>query len=113
MTNDRIYCPDCGLGKNRRGDTIGTDLELSERNYSGCGVDIMHCPECGHVFEVSFKVDQVKRVPDWEDKELVARLLQEKEERTARSLLRRIVQGTPEEQAAAIKKATEIFEKEK
>lgn len=113
MTNDRIYCPDCGLGKNRRGDVIGTDLELTEHNYSGCGVDIMHCPECAHVFEVSFKVDQIKRIPDWEDKEEIARLLKEKEERTAKALLRRIVNGTQEEREAAHKKAVEIFEKEK
>lgn len=113
MTNDRIYCPDCGLGKNRRGDVIGTDLELIEHNYSGCAVDMMHCPECGHAFAVTYKVDKITREQSWEDKEEVARLLKEKEERTARALLRRIVNGTQEEREAAQKKAVEIFEKEK
>ena len=113
MTNDRIFCPDCGTGKNRRGDIVGIDLEVTERNYSGCAEDIMHCPGCGHVFAVSYKVAAIVRAQDWEDAELIAKLAKEKEERTAKAILRRIVTGTPEEAEAARKRAVAMFEERK
>ena len=37
-------------------------LVLSESNYSGCGVDIAYCPNCGHEFQVSYKVDEITDV---------------------------------------------------
>lgn len=46
-------------------DCKGT-LHLIESNYSGCGVDMVECRKCKHVFQVSYKVDQVIRVSSWE-----------------------------------------------
>jgi len=66
-----IYCPDCKqdyiitkLGVR----IVGSVLEEVERNYSGCGVDIYQCPKCKHIFQISYRVDEVKRLEEWEIK---------------------------------------------
>jgi len=48
-------CPDC-KGK----------LNLDDHNYSGTGVDMGTCLKCGHAFEVSYKIDKIKRATWWE-----------------------------------------------
>ncbi len=48
-------CKYCFNGKNRH---MGT-FELVERNYHGCGVDIVVCNDCKRTFQVSYKVDKV------------------------------------------------------
>jgi hypothetical protein len=58
-----IECPDCSpMGKRPRKPL----LDCVERNYSGCGADIGRCPECGHGFEISFKVDAITREDNWD-----------------------------------------------
>jgi len=52
---ERVQCPDCHK-----------DLEVSETDYSGCGVDMGNCPRCGKGYEISFRVDTVKREPSWD-----------------------------------------------
>ena len=55
----RRECPNCPKILNRRGKLRGIELELINDNYSGCGVDICRCPECGKDFQVSYKIDAV------------------------------------------------------
>jgi hypothetical protein len=50
-------CPHCP--HDRRG---GVELTVDADNYSGCGVDICHCPECGRVYQVSYKIDNISEV---------------------------------------------------
>jgi len=58
-----IPCPECKpYGKRNRRHM----LECSERNYSGCGIDIGTCPECGKTWEVSYVVGELVRAPDWD-----------------------------------------------
>ena len=52
-----IKCPEC---KGR------TYLEVAVRNYSGCSVDMGTCPECGKSWQISFKIDKMIRIPDWD-----------------------------------------------
>ena len=55
----RPACPDC---KKRH------TLEVVESNYSGCGVDMVGCNNCKHVFCVSYKIDTLTRDTAWETK---------------------------------------------
>lgn len=57
---DTIDCPNCPpFGKqNRR-----HQLVCVESNYSGCGVDIGACPECGRAYEISYQVAEVVHIP--------------------------------------------------
>jgi hypothetical protein len=55
-------CPDCPKTTTKRGTVRGVQLELVSDNYSGCGVDICRCPECGRDFQVSYKVDRITRI---------------------------------------------------
>lgn len=58
-----IPCPECppyGKKGHRH------QLECVARNYSGCGVDIGQCPECGKAWEVSYKVEALTRVTEWD-----------------------------------------------
>jgi hypothetical protein len=55
-------CPLCPKVKTRRGDMMGIELELIHDNYSGCGVDLCRCPECGKDFRVSFKIDEITEI---------------------------------------------------
>jgi hypothetical protein len=55
-------CPDCPRSRNKRGEFIGVELEVVEDNYSGCGVDICRCPECGCLYQVSYKVDCITKL---------------------------------------------------
>ena len=52
-------CPQCPKVETRRGDLRGVTLELIYDNYSGCGVDICRCPQCGKDFQVSYKIDEI------------------------------------------------------
>ena len=56
----RIECTKCPGFINRRGVLVKPSLHLIEDNYSGCGIDIMECPECHTVFTVSYKVDKIE-----------------------------------------------------
>ncbi len=62
------YCPDCPPTLNRKGRRIDRQLDLIESNYSGCGVDMASCPTCGKVWQISYKVAKMVRVPEWEAK---------------------------------------------
>ena len=53
------FCPSCTL-------SIGTKLELVERNYSGCGVDIAYCNVCRHHYAIYYKVDKIEPCPKWD-----------------------------------------------
>lgn len=58
-----ISCPECPpYGKKGR----RHQLDCVERNYSGCGVDIGQCPECGKAWTVSYKVEALTRVTEWD-----------------------------------------------
>lgn len=66
-----LYCPDCkpvytkGEGAKFRRRCNG-QLQLSEGNYSGTGVDMVYCPDCGHGFSISYKVAAIDRAEDWD-----------------------------------------------
>jgi hypothetical protein len=55
-------CPQCRPVVNKKGRRIDPPLQLFRSNYSGCGVDIAHCPTCERFFQISYKVDEVKDV---------------------------------------------------
>lgn len=59
-------CPECPPIKDKKGRIIGPWLRLTERNYSGTGVDMVYCEKCGKGFQVSYKVDQIIRAKDWD-----------------------------------------------
>ena len=40
------------------------ELECTEQNYSGCGVDIGQCPECKKFFQIAYHVAGVTEL-DW------------------------------------------------
>ena len=67
-----------------------------ERNYSGCGVDYMHCPDCGHVFCVSYRVDEMVRATDWENKEEIENLAEERLERSSQRMLKWVLKNVPD-----------------
>jgi len=70
LGNDRVLCPDCQpIERVVRGvcKVVGPWLQLRERSYSGTGVDHAACPECGHAFFVSYKVDDVTRNEDFDE----------------------------------------------
>jgi hypothetical protein len=73
-----VYCPECKpvvkRNKNGKSRRLNSYLTLEESNYSGCGVDIYSCPDCRKVFQISYKVDEVIRIPEWEDRQEVTRL---------------------------------------
>lgn len=59
-----IDCPECppwGKRKDRH-----HQLMVQSRNYSGSGTDMGVCPECGKSWAISYKVDVMGRVPDWD-----------------------------------------------
>jgi len=59
-----IYCPHCLPGP-YVSNIMGVELELIERNYSGCGVDIAYCPRCKKGYQISYKVDEIEEVEGW------------------------------------------------
>src|SRR5258708_7705195 len=61
-----VLCPNCSPQKNRRGLIIGVYLQCSENNYSGCGVDMANCPNCGKGFQISYKIDKITPEPSWD-----------------------------------------------
>lgn len=63
-----IYCPKCPT-RIVRGQTVGVQLVLDEHNYSGCGVDMAECPQCGKCFQISYKVDEIIEAPWWDGSE--------------------------------------------
>jgi len=58
-----IECPECQPAEKRQ---RRPKLECSAQNYSGCGEDMGTCPECGKTWAVSFRVDKLKRAPEWD-----------------------------------------------
>jgi len=50
---EAVYCPDCP----------NEQLSVLVRNYSGCSVDFGRCPKCGKAWQISFKVDEIRREP--------------------------------------------------
>lgn len=61
-SSERVFCPNCPPVYNRRGNRIGEVLKCTERNYSGCFVDIAYCEKCENEYEISYKVDKVKKI---------------------------------------------------
>lgn len=58
-----VECPFCPpMGKRQRKPL----LECNDQNYSGCGVDMGNCPECGRGFQISYRVAEVTHIPDWD-----------------------------------------------
>jgi uncharacterized Zn finger protein len=60
------FCPECPPTKNKKGKVVGPRLILVEANYSGTGVDMVNCEQCGQGFRVSYKVDKIIRAKDWD-----------------------------------------------
>lgn len=58
LTTGPHYCLACPT-VNHKGRCIGQKLQLIERNYSGCDVDMVQCPQCKDIFEISYKVDKI------------------------------------------------------
>jgi len=56
------HCPKCPPVINKNGRRIDQPLELVRDNYSGCGVDIAHCPTCEANFQISYKVDEIQEI---------------------------------------------------
>lgn len=56
-----IFCPKCPpvFHRNIPEKRVGTQMECTERSYSGTGTDIFVCPKCGKDFFVSYKVDTI------------------------------------------------------
>lgn len=61
MSYERIECPNCPKRETKVGPR-GVDMFEVETNYSGCGVDIYECLECGKTYQVSYKVDQITEI---------------------------------------------------
>lgn len=58
-----IECPECprsGQGNKK------PNLTLTSRNYSGSGIDIGNCPECGKAFCISYKIANIDRISSWD-----------------------------------------------
>jgi len=66
FANTNIECPFCKKQMWFLGKMHKPQLECIERNYSGCSVDIANCPECGRGYQVSYKIDEVVRLKDWD-----------------------------------------------
>jgi len=65
FANQLIPCPHCQETAEFKG-CRGPVLECSERNYSGCAVDMAHCPECGRGYQISYSVAEVSPQPSWD-----------------------------------------------
>jgi hypothetical protein len=53
---ETVSCPECPK----------EELTVVEKNYSGCSIDFGRCSKCGKAWQISFKVDEIKRIPDWD-----------------------------------------------
>jgi hypothetical protein len=60
--DEYVYCPSCPKDSKGR----GQDLKLTEANYSGCAVDMANCCECGKGYQISYKIDKIKRADGWD-----------------------------------------------
>jgi hypothetical protein len=58
------FCPNCQpiFSKKNQMLRVGKQLQLVERNYSGCGVDHYECPSCMKLYSVSYKIDRVDEI---------------------------------------------------
>lgn len=67
MSESDVICPACADVDDLVGNTRRTPrLRIVEYNYS-TKLDIAECPNCGGVFQISYKVDQVTRLgKEWE-----------------------------------------------
>lgn len=66
FANQTIPCPHCKELPEFTNSRFVPLLECSERNYSGCSVDIANCTECGKGYQVSYSVAEVSPVPSWD-----------------------------------------------
>lgn len=57
-----VFCPHCPVVE-RKGRSFGSPLEVYYENYSGCGVDLATCKECGRNYEISYEV-KVRSITD-------------------------------------------------
>ena len=57
-----IDCPEC----RPYGNMQNAQLEIIAHNYSGCGVDHAVCEECGKAWSISYKIDELTRIPSWD-----------------------------------------------
>lgn len=64
FANKMLVCPHCRENDPiiRKERIVGPQLFCSERNYSGCGVDIAECEQCLKTFQISYKVDEVLEI---------------------------------------------------
>lgn len=60
-TEETIDCPSCAQSAEFNGKRYKPKLELVEANFSGCGVDVAQCRECGNGYVVSYKIAEVRR----------------------------------------------------
>ena len=58
-----IDCPDCADNTNVR----NPRLVVIEQNYSGSGCDMGICPNCGKAWNISYKVNEMTHVPEWDE----------------------------------------------
>lgn len=66
FVNRTIPCPHCKDLPEFKHSRWPPLLECSERNYSGCSVDMAHCPECGKGYQVSYSVAEVSPIGSWD-----------------------------------------------
>lgn len=66
--DEYTWCPECPPVFNKKNKRVGNVLVCSESNYHGLGVDMANCEVCGKGFEVSYKIDKIKRVEEWDEK---------------------------------------------
>jgi rubredoxin len=60
IPND-AYCPECCEKPDHKGRAKRVQLDITEFNYHGIGIDLAECPECGEVFQISYKIDEIER----------------------------------------------------
>jgi hypothetical protein len=55
------YCPECCEKPDHKGRASRVQLDITEHNYHGCGVDLAECPRCEVMFQISYKIDEIER----------------------------------------------------
>lgn len=60
------YCPNCPKRTNRRGLEVSIQMDVIRDNYSGCGVDYCKCPQCNQIFQVTYKIDEIRALDEYE-----------------------------------------------
>lgn len=59
-----VFCPDCPRVMSKRVPLtqVGQVLRVVEQNVQGYDVDHYECPQCEALFQISYKVDEVKKI---------------------------------------------------